>query len=250
MNNKLSLALAAALFALPLVSFAQDEAAAEEVATEEVAAEEEASIYSWNAAIASDYVFRGVSQTDEEASLQLGADLTFDNGFYAGVWGSNVDFGAGGPDVEIDTYIGWNWDLSDSWNLDLMLNRYNYIGEDDGFGDGDYNELIGAVAWNEMFTFTVGYTNDVYGLDENGYYYGIAGSWDIGAGVGLDIGFGLNQFDENTGYEDYNDYSISVNRDFGPVNAALGFYGADADGDANFGETADNRFMLTLSIGG
>jgi uncharacterized protein (TIGR02001 family) len=245
MNNKLSLALAAALFALPLVSFAQEEAA-----TEEVAAEEEESIYSWNAAIASDYVFRGVSQTDEEASLQLGADLNFENGFYAGIWGSNVDFGDGSPDVEIDTYIGWNWDLSESWNLDLMLTRYNYIGEDDGFGDGDYNELIGALAWNEMVTLTVGYTNDVYGLDENGYYYNLAGSWDLGAGVGLDIGFGLSQFDEDTGIEDYNDYSISVNRDFGPVNAALGFYGTDADGDFNFGETADNRFVLTLSIGG
>ena len=40
--KKLSLALATALFALPLTAFAQDEAAAEE----------EASIYSWNAAIA------------------------------------------------------------------------------------------------------------------------------------------------------------------------------------------------------
>jgi uncharacterized protein (TIGR02001 family) len=244
MNNKLSLALAAALFALPLASFAQEDA------TAEVAAEEEESIFSWNAALATDYVFRGVSQTDEEAALQLGADLNFDNGFYAGVWGSNVDFGDGGPDIEIDTYIGWNWDLSETWNLDLMLNRYNYIGEDDGFGDGDYNELIGTVAWNEMFSFTVGYTNDVYGLDEEGLYYGVAGSWDIGAGVGLDIGFGQSQFDEATGIEDYNDYSISVNRDFGPVNAALGFYGTDGDGEFNFGETADNRFVLTLSIGG
>ena len=80
--------------------------------------------------------------------------------------------------------------------------------------------------------------------------FGFGGSWDIGAGVTLDVGFGLNQFDEDTGYEDYNDYSVSVNRDFGPVNAAIGFYGTDADGEFNFGETADNRFVLTLSIGG
>ena len=72
----------------------------------------------------------------------------------------------------------------------------------------------------------------------------------LGAGVTLDVGFGQSQFDEDTGIEDYNDYSISVNRDFGPVNAAIGFYGTDADGEFNFGETADNRFVLTLSIGG
>jgi uncharacterized protein (TIGR02001 family) len=245
-STKLSLALAAALFALPMLASAQDEA----VATEEVAVEEEASIFSWNAAIASDYVFRGVSQTDEEAALQLGADLNFDNGFYVGVWASNVDFGSGGPDVEVDTYIGWNTDLSDSWNLDLMLNRYNYLGEQDGFGDGDYNEFIAAIAYAETYTFTFGYTNDVYNLDEDGFYYGLAGSWGLGAGVGLDVGMGRSSFDNSTGIKDYTDWSVAVNRDFGPVNAALGFYGTDANGDDNFGDAAGNRFVLTFSIGG
>src|SRR3990167_415732 len=110
-------------------------------------------MFSWNAALATDYMFRGVSQTDGEASLQLGADLAFDNGIYVGVWGSNVDFGAGGPDIELDTYIGWNVDLSDRWNLDLMLNRYNYIGEQDGYGSIDYNELIGILALDETWSF-------------------------------------------------------------------------------------------------
>jgi uncharacterized protein (TIGR02001 family) len=237
-HRHLSLALAAALLAMPLTSFAQDEAA------------EDASIYSWNAAISSDYVFRGVSQTDESASVQLGADLNFDNGFYVGVWASNVDFGAGGPDVELDTYIGWNHDLSESWNLDLMINRYNYLGEQDSFGDGDYNEFITTVTYNEMISFTFGYTNDVYGLSENGYYYGLGGSWDIGGGFGLDAGFGISTFDSSTGYKDYNDYSIAINRDFGPVNAALGVYGSDADGEYNFGDAAKARAMLTFSIGG
>lgn len=248
-TTKLSLALSAALFALPLTAFAQEEAAADEVATEEVAAEEEASIFSWNAAIASDYVFRGVSQNDEKAVLQLGADLNFDNGFYAGVWASNVDFGSGGPDVEVDTYIGWNTDLSETWNLDLMLNRYNYLGEQDGFGDGDYNELITTLAYNETYSFTFGYTNDVYNLDDDGFYYGVAGSWTLGADVGLDVSFGHSTFGD-TGIKDYNDWSVAVNRDFGPVNAALGFYGTDASGEDNFGDVADNRLVLSFSIGG
>lgn len=244
-HKKLSLALAAVLFALPLTAFAQEEAAAEEAV-----AEEEASIFSWNAALSSDYVFRGVSQNDERPTLQLGADLNFDNGFYVGVWGSNVDFGTGGPDLELDTYLGWNVDLSDSWNLDLMLTRYNYIGEQDSYGDIDYNEFVGALAWNETITFTLGYTNDIYGMGEDSFYYALGGSWDIGGGVGLGVGFGHTTFDSATGYRDYNDYSVSVNRDFGPVNAALGFHGTDRNGEINFGEIADNRLMLTFSIGG
>lgn len=240
-KHVLSLALAAALFA-PLAATAQDEAPAE-------AAAEEESIFSWNAAISTDYVFRGVSQTDEEASLQLGADLNFANGLYVGVWSSNVDFGSGGPDIELDTYIGWNTDLSDRWNLDLMLNRYNYLGEQDGYGDIDYNEFIGTLTLDETWGFTFGYTNDVYALSEDGFYYGLSGSWEV-FGWGLDANIGMSTFDNSTGIKDYLDYGVSVNRDFGPVNAAIGFYGTDRDGEYNFGPIADNRVMLTFSIGG
>ncbi len=249
-HHTLTLALAAALFALPLTAFAQENPADETAIEEEAAVEEAESPFTWNAALTSDYVFRGVSQTDEEPALQLGADYAWDNGFYVGVWGSNVDFGDGSPDIEIDTYIGWNHDLSESWNLDVMLNRYNYIGEDDDFGDGDYNELIGTLAWNEMLSFTLGYTNDVYGLSEDGWYYAVGGSWELGAGWGLDAGVGRNVFANATEIEDYTDFSIAVNRDFGPVNIAAGFYGTDSNGDYNFGEIAENRFVVTFSIGG
>lgn len=245
-SSKRSLALAAALFAVPLAGLAQENPADETA----VAEEEEESIFSWNAALTSDYVFRGVSQTDEEPALQLGADLNFDNGFYVGAWGSNVDFGDGGPDIELDTYLGWNHDLSDAWNLDLMLTRYNYLGEDDDFGDGDYNELIATLTWSEMLAFTAAYTNDVYGLDETGLYYAVAGSWEVGNGFALDAGVGRSLFDAATEIEDYTDWSLAVSRDFGPVNIALGYYGTDSNGDWNFGEAADDRVVLTFSIGG
>jgi uncharacterized protein (TIGR02001 family) len=251
MNHKrLALALAAALFALPLAAIAQDTPVEETAIAEEPAAEEDEGMLTWSAALTSDYVFRGVSQTDEDPALQLGLDFAFSHGFYAGLWGSNVDFGDGGPDVELDTFIGWNHDINDSWNFDVMINRYNYLGEDDEFGDGDYNELIAAIAWDEMLTFTTGYTNDVYGLDEDGWYFGLGGSWELGHEFALDAGIGRSLFDESTGIYDYTDYSVAVNRDFGPVNIALGWYATNAAGEDNFGDTADDRFVLTFSIGG
>ena len=45
-----------------------------------------------NVAVTSDYVFRGVSQTQENPALSAGVDLT-KSGFSAGAWASNVDFG-------------------------------------------------------------------------------------------------------------------------------------------------------------
>jgi len=236
-THKLSFALAAALLALPLTAAAQD-------------AGEDDSGFSWNAAITSDYLFRGVSQTDEGPALQLGVDFSFGSGFYIGAWASNVDFGSGGPDIELDTYIGWNHDLSDDWNLDLAINRYNYLGASSSFDDGDYNEFLAVLSYADTINLNFGYTNDVYGLGEKAFYYGVDGSWEIGNGFSLGAGIGLSTFDSSTGIEDYTDWSLSVSRDFGPVNASLGYYGTNSDGELNFGELAEDRFVLTFSIGG
>jgi len=246
MNHKLSLALAAALFALPLAASAQDEA----VAAEAAAAEVSESVLSWNLMLTSDYVFRGVSQTNEAPALQGGLDVAFFNGLYVGIWGSNVEFAAGGPDIELDTYAGWNNDLSDEWNLDLMLVRYNYFGERDDYGTIEYSELVGKLAYNEMLTFTLGYTNDIYALGENSFYYNLAGSFDLGNDVSFGAGLGLSTFDSATGVEDYLDWSLGLSRSFGPVHAALTYYGTDSDGEYNFGNIADDRIVLSFKIGG
>jgi uncharacterized protein (TIGR02001 family) len=41
----------------------------------------------------SDYDFRGITQTAQDPALQASVDYAHDSGFYAGAWGSNVDFG-------------------------------------------------------------------------------------------------------------------------------------------------------------
>ncbi len=63
-----------------------------------------------SAAFTTDYVFRGISQTDQNPAVQASLDASYGI-FYIGMWGSNVDFGAGpaGQDianVEIDYYAG------------------------------------------------------------------------------------------------------------------------------------------------
>ena len=57
-----------------------------------------------NVGLTTDYVFRGISQTNEEAAVQGGVDFTCGK-FYAGVWGSSIDFGE--RHAEIDIYAGF-----------------------------------------------------------------------------------------------------------------------------------------------
>ncbi len=44
---------------------------------------------SGNVALTTDYRFRGISQSDEEAAVQGGFDVAFEPGFYVGTWGSS-----------------------------------------------------------------------------------------------------------------------------------------------------------------
>jgi uncharacterized protein (TIGR02001 family) len=242
--RKLSLALAFALFALPMAAFAQD--ADESMAGEEEAVEEESN-FSWNAAVTSDYVFRGISQTDRKPAFQAGVDYSFgDSGWYVGLWGSNVDFGEGTPDIEVDAYVGWNADVTDSTNFDIQLVRYSYFGEDeDTFGHIDYNELIGAVTWNEMVTLTAAYTNDYANTDINSWYVGLAGEWEVGDAFVFSAGVGRSEFGEDS--DGYTDWNLGVSRQFGPVNAALNYYDTNIDID---GARLSDAVVLTLSIEG
>nr|WP_276204737.1 TorF family putative porin [Stenotrophomonas sp. TD3] len=113
-------------------------------------AQENESPYSWNVTAVSDYLFRGVSQTDEKPTLQAGFTYTSPVGLYAGVWGSGVDFGPGDPNTEIDYQIGYGVDVTSRVNFDVLLNRYTYIGA----SHQNYNELVTTTTLDDTYSTT------------------------------------------------------------------------------------------------
>ncbi len=272
--NKIALALSLAAFALPLTALAQEAAATtdeapvedtaaapeempaaaalEEAPAAEAAAEEETSNLSWNLAVTSDYVFRGITQSNYDPAVQGGLDYAFgDSGLYVGAWASNIDFNdPDGPDVELDAYVGYSTDMSEDWNLDVHAVRYIYLGERDAYGSLDYNEYFAAVTWSEMLTFTVAYADNYANLDFSSLYYNLSGSWDVGNDFALNAGVGRTNFSDDNG--SYNDWTVGVSRQFGPMNVALGYF--DTNGgyvDAVYGgDKASDRVVLTLSFGG
>jgi uncharacterized protein (TIGR02001 family) len=96
-------------------------------------------VLSGNVALTTDYQFRGISQSAENPAVQGGFD--YGNGaFYAGVWGSSIDFGATGT-TEIDIYAGFKPIASDTFTLDVGVVGYLYPGLDDDAAEADYVEL-------------------------------------------------------------------------------------------------------------
>lgn len=112
--------------------------------------------YTWNLGVASDYIFRGISQNARRPAFQAGVDMTYGI-FYAGIWGSDVNFGRN-PDgtavanVEVDYYAGIKPVLGPV-TFDLGVVHYTYLGGHDKgprfaqFREQDYTELkVGASA--------------------------------------------------------------------------------------------------------
>lgn len=91
--------------------------------------------WSTNAGYATDYRFRGFSQTREKSALQGGVDVTWRQ-FYAGLWATNVDFGRvtdalgrwhDAADYEVDTYFGVKQRLA-GYETDVRFIYYAYPG--------------------------------------------------------------------------------------------------------------------------
>lgn len=262
---KLSSALAAALLlAVPFVSYAQ-EAAPEEEASSPV---------TWSLAATTDYVFRGVSQTDEGPAFQAGLTYTAPFGLYVGAWGSNVDFGDPDPengvrgvDKELDLFVGYSYDFNDSWNLDVSALRYTYHGASGGVSSGDYNEFLAKVTWAGPVEVTglLAYAPDYGDLTPKAKesYANISASYEFGdSGISLGGGVGYTSVDYgeewlegeriNYGVADYFDGALTLSKGFGPATATLGYYttfGSDADELKDASGIYDDRIALTISIG-
>ncbi len=128
--------------------------------------------------VATDSMFRGVSQTMSSAALVAEATIEHDNGWYANLWGSNVDYvDAGDPDDganwELDLMLGHSRALSDRLSVDLAWVRYLYPGTAPGVAY-DYDEWLASISMDESHALTVGWSSDVFGSGQHGTYYALS----------------------------------------------------------------------------
>ena len=109
---------------------------------------------SGNVALTTDYAFRGISQSDESPAVQGGFDAAFgDSGVYAGAWASNINFGTGGANLELDLYGGYKFAVG-GIAMDVGVIGYFYPGASDDTAELDYYEAYvkPSFALTEQFT--------------------------------------------------------------------------------------------------
>jgi uncharacterized protein (TIGR02001 family) len=208
---------------------------------------------SGNVALTSDYRFRGISQSDEDAAIQGGFDVAFEPGFYVGTWGSVVDFG-GGPygSLELDYYAGWAGNIGDSdIGIDVGYIYYDYPG-DDGDVEGDYQEVYTSISWKDL-SVGVAYSDDYYAESDEFWY--VSGDYSFTLLEELTVGLhaGYNMLEENGGFlssdEDaYTDYSVTVTYSWSGVDFSVAYVGTDLDEEDYFGtDLADDVAVFTIA---
>lgn len=204
----------------------------------------------------SDYVWRGVSQSQEDPTWQAELEASHHSGFYAGAFLSGVDFTPAGAeddgiDYEANLYLGWSGALSESLSLELGYNRVIYPGAKAGYG-ADFNEFSATLGFAEHYSAAVTYSDDAMNLGHDSWYYRLAGDWELGeSGFTLTAGLGLFDLGAALGGS-YRDYEVSLARTFGPVAAKLSWFDTASYDEAlseALGEPhlADGRLVLSLA---
>lgn len=199
---------------------------------------------SFNVGAATEYVFRGVSQTDEDPQIFGGVDATIGSIGYAGVWASNVDFGDG-TDFEFDLYAGVKPALGAA-TLDLAVIYYGYAGQPSGANWDYWEGKVGISA--PMGPLSVGanvyYSPEFTGKTGDAWFKEVYGSFTVPeTKISISGGFGHQAIAQAADYATWNlgaGFALNDN-----ISLDARYY--DTDGH-ELGKIYDSRFVASVKL--
>ncbi|MGI9046783.1 MAG: TorF family putative porin [Burkholderiales bacterium] len=209
-----------------------------------------------NVGLFSQYIFRGLTQTNEDPAVQGGMDYAHSSGVYVGFWGSNISFlrenftsatgvvggqYSGGGSLELDLYGGYKGKFGESdFTYDVGGLYYFYPGDvtsgcvigNQTCPDADTFEVYGALGWKWVsfkYSHSVG---DTFGFPDadNTYYLDLSAAVPIAeTGLTLGLHLGRQEYDgeipgTTVEYDDflsYTDYRVSLAYDLSKATDVL-----------------------------
>jgi uncharacterized protein (TIGR02001 family) len=206
--------------------------------------------------VATDYLFRGISQTRNRPAVQGTLDLQHDSGFYVGGFASNVTFPGSNARQELDLAAGYRFAVGDA-TFDVGGIYYSYPGYDKAPGSFEYNyvELLlkGSYTLDPVkFVGTVAYSPDFYFESGTGVY--VEGGADVTLPGAFTLAgrLGYQWIERNPRYgaPDYANWAVSVSRELAAgVTLTVGYYDTSLSKAECFAgaKLCDARAMVTLS---
>ncbi len=203
--------------------------------------------------MASDYMFRGISNSNLRPQVQGDFNWSHEGGLYAGVWASNTDFGGDGNSMEIDPYIGFSRDIGESnFNFDIGYWSYNYPGSELRL---DYAEVYtylnyesGKFSASPSVWWTDNYFGEDFLDDVSALAYEVTLGYEFCEGLASSVRVGEQTFGSGNDDLDFTYWDIGVDYTLGDWSIGLRWHDTDgvspflanpklADGEMVFGVT-------------
>lgn len=243
-KSLLSIAVLTAL-SVPTLSFADDAAPA--------AAPASPHTFTYNVGLYSQYIFRGLTQTNEEIAVQGGVDYAHSSGFYLGAWASNVSWledaaAYTSSSLELDLYGGFASTIADTgigYNIGLL--QYIYPGDAlPGIKKAETTEVYGSLSYKWLAAkVSVVASDGAFGFRnaDGSWYAEVNANYPIlDTGITANLHLGRQEFTgQGTNVYDYTDWKIGATKSWSNgVN--LGAYYTDTTAkDAGYFVTATNH---------
>lgn len=194
--------------------------------------------------LVSDYLFNGISQTDENPALQGSVDVVLENGVYLGSWVSNVDFGDD-TDIELDFYGGYYWELENGIYYDVGLLYYSYHGADSS-DDLNYAEISAAIGKDNLEA-KFWYTPDYAGTDAGHFITAVSYTYPYSPQTNISVALNHSQsldgdkFEWQAGDRNYLHWRVAVESQMSAWQVAVAVEASDLDIDD------DMKLLVSIS---
>jgi len=216
-----------------------------------------------NVGLYSEYIFRGLTQTDRKPALQGGFDYSHSSGLYAGTWASNVswlrDFGAytDGASLEMDFYAGFRGAIGKSdFGYDVGILQYYYPGTVVAGGTkADTLEIYGALSWKWLSAkYSHVISNKTFGVanSRDTYYLDLTATVPVTDKLSVVAHYGMQEFDgstaagvSNDSFASYKDWKLGVSYTL-PKDFTIGAFATGTDMNATqkaFYTTVNGRLV-------
>lgn len=192
--------------------------------------------FSANVSFTTNYLYRGITQSNDGPAIQGGFDYAVDR-FYAGIWGSSVEWTD--TSLEVDYYAGFTPEYK-MFAFDIGVLYYSYPDAPDEPEQNFVELYAGASTTIEEKVevgFTVAFSPEFYGETGQAFYPSFDVSVPLGEYFSVGGHYGYKSFSDDPadgGAEDYSEWNISATASYEGFDFTVGYSDTSEEaGDEN-----------------
>jgi len=196
--------------------------------------------YAFDLTPASDYIFRGVSQTENDPVFFAWSRVSYDS-FYATLGAENVDFN-NSTDAEYDVSVGWSKLLA-GYTVDLGVIRYGYINAPSRIDTVELRAIVSHPLGPVTLGGAVYHTSNYFGSNDDATYVEGNVAFPIAKALSGSVAFGRQNI---SGGHDYSTWNAGASYAFNKHCALdLRYYDTDGHTPSNL---AGNHIVASVRL--